>query len=191
MSHSFGARTFSSRLGNHLPLLRSPPAWDVAGRRVFVCENPNLVAIAADRWGPGCAPLVCTDGMPAAAQRTLLQQLLRSGASLRCHADFDWAGLRIANQLLRHAGAAPWRMGVADYEAAARAANAASATSATSAASTGEGASLQQPQSQRSSSLSSERRVASAAAASPAVVDLLVVYTPAAGTTPRSSRPFR
>lgn len=102
-------------------LLRARPEWAVAGRTVFVCENPNLLAIAAEQLGTSCSPLVCTDGMPAAAQRTLLQQLVRSGARLRYHGDFDWAGVRIANHLLRHAGAAPWRMGVADYEAAARA----------------------------------------------------------------------
>lgn len=96
-------------------LLRERPAWPVAGRSVYVCENPNLLAIAADRLGSRCAPLVCSDGMPAAAQRTLLQQLARCGARLRCHADFDWAGLRIASQLLSHPGATPWRMGSADY----------------------------------------------------------------------------
>jgi len=100
-------------------LLRAAPAWPVDARTVFVCENPNLVAIAAERLGTRCAPLVCTDGMPAAAQRTLLQQLLRSGARLRCHVDFDWAGVRIANHLLREAGATAWRMGAADYDAAA------------------------------------------------------------------------
>ncbi|WP_213954908.1 MULTISPECIES: TIGR02679 family protein [unclassified Variovorax] len=103
-------------------LLRAAPRWDVADRTVFVCENPNLLAIAAEQLGTRCAPLICTDGMPAAAQRTLLQQLVRSGARLRYHGDFDWAGLRIANHVLRHAGAAPWRMGMADYETAARAA---------------------------------------------------------------------
>jgi uncharacterized protein (TIGR02679 family) len=106
-------------------LLRDTLQWAVAGRTVFVCENPNLLAIAAEQLGTRCAPLVCTDGMPSAAQRTLLQQLVRCGASLRCHADFDWAGVRIANYLLRHAGAAPWRMGIADYEAAAGAARSA------------------------------------------------------------------
>jgi len=66
-------------------LLRSPPRWDVANRKVYVCENPNMVAIAADRWGPDCAPLVCTDGMPAAAQRCLLSQLAKAGAQLCYH----------------------------------------------------------------------------------------------------------
>ena len=99
-------------------LLRSPPAWRVNGRPVFVCENPNLLAIAADRLGPRCAPLVCTDGMPAAAQRTLLAQLAGAGASLRYHGDFDWPGLRIGNQMLREHAAVPWRFGAGDYRAA-------------------------------------------------------------------------
>jgi uncharacterized protein (TIGR02679 family) len=100
-------------------LLRSPPRWDVEGRDVYVCENPNLLAIAADRWGGGCAPLICTDGMPAAAQRCLLSQLARAGARLRYHGDFDWPGLRIGNHVMREHGAEPWRFGAADYLAAA------------------------------------------------------------------------
>lgn len=90
-------------------LLRSPPAWAVADVTVYVCENPNLMAIAADRVGARCAPLVCTDGMPAAAQRTLLAQLAQAGARLRYHGDFDWAGLRIANHVMRTWEARPWR----------------------------------------------------------------------------------
>lgn len=101
-------------------LLRSPPAWDVAEKRIFVCENPNLVAIAADRSGRDCAPLVCTDGMPAAAQRALLSQLALSGARLCYHGDFDWPGLRIANHVMREYGAGPWRFNSTDYVAAVR-----------------------------------------------------------------------
>ncbi|MEJ8823265.1 TIGR02679 family protein [Variovorax humicola] len=100
-------------------LLRTPPRWAVAGHTVFVCENPNLVAIAADRLGMGCAALVCTDGMPAAAQRTLLTQLAQAGARLRYHGDFDWPGVQIGNHVMRAWRAVPWRFGVADYEAAA------------------------------------------------------------------------
>lgn len=99
-------------------LLRSPPRWDAMGRTVFVCENPNLLAIAADRWGAGCAPLVSTDGMPAAAQRCLLSQLAKAGARLRYHGDFDWPGLRIGNHIMREHGAEPWRFGAIDYLAA-------------------------------------------------------------------------
>ncbi|MBA2239583.1 MAG: TIGR02679 family protein [Lysobacter sp.] len=101
-------------------LLRSPPEWVVQGRTVFVCENPNLLAIAADHLGAGCAPLVCTDGMPAAAQRTVLAQLARAGATLRYHGDFDWAGMRIGNHVMREHGAGPWRFDASDYRNALR-----------------------------------------------------------------------
>jgi uncharacterized protein (TIGR02679 family) len=96
-------------------LLRSPQALAVDGRPVYVCENPNIVAIAADRLGARCAPLICTDGMPAAAQRTLLTQLARAGARLLYHGDFDWPGLRIANLVIRSFRAEPWRLGAGDY----------------------------------------------------------------------------
>jgi uncharacterized protein (TIGR02679 family) len=96
-------------------LLRHPPDWDVVGHDVFICENPNIVAIAADRLGALCAPLVCTDGMPSAAQQALLAQLAASGARLRYHGDFDWAGLAIGNFVMREFGAEPWRFQTADY----------------------------------------------------------------------------
>ena len=99
-------------------LVRVPPVWAVNGVTVFVCENPNLVAIAADRLGAASAPLVCTDGMPAAAQRTLLTQLERAGARLMYHGDFDWAGLQIANHVMRTWHANLWRFGAKDYEVA-------------------------------------------------------------------------
>ena len=98
-------------------LMRSAPIWGVASRDVFVCENPNLVAIAANALGAQCAPLVCTDGMPAAAQRALLSQLAMAGARLRYHGDFDWPGIAIANTVIEAFGAAPWRFGAADYQA--------------------------------------------------------------------------
>lgn len=99
-------------------LLRDPPAWQVAGRRVFVCENASIVAIAADRLGTRCAPLVCTDGMPGAAQQTLLRQLAACGAQLHYHGDFDWPGLQIGNFVMRAFGALPWRFGAEDYDSA-------------------------------------------------------------------------
>ena len=96
-------------------LLRSPPTWSVGGRSVFVCENPNLLASAAEHLGARCAPLVCTDGMPAAAQRSLLNQLAEAGAVLRYHGDFDWPGLRIGTHVMRRHHAQPWRFGADDY----------------------------------------------------------------------------
>ena len=89
---------------------------------MFVCENPNIVSIAADRLGERCAPLVCTEGMPAAAQRALLSQLSDSGGRLRYHGDFDWPGLRIAGHVMRSWRAETWRFAAVDYEAAVAAA---------------------------------------------------------------------
>ncbi|MDO1528510.1 TIGR02679 family protein [Fulvimonas sp. R45] len=99
-------------------LLRQPPTWPVAGCRVHVCENPDIVAIAADRLGASCAPLVCTDGMPAAAQRILLDQLAAAGARLCYHGDYDWPGIGIGNFVMRTWRASPWRFGAFEYRAA-------------------------------------------------------------------------
>jgi uncharacterized protein (TIGR02679 family) len=99
-------------------LLRSDPVWSVKGRDIYVCENPNLLAIAADKLGVNCAPMVCTEGMPAAAQRTIIQQLAIAGGRLRYHGDFDWPGLRIGNHVMREFGAVPWRFDAKEYLAA-------------------------------------------------------------------------
>jgi uncharacterized protein (TIGR02679 family) len=99
-------------------LLRDPPAWDVSGRRVYVCENPSILSIAADRLGVDCAPLICTNGMPAAAQQTLLRQVVACGASLVYHGDFDWAGIRIGNFVMRELQASAWRFSAQDYDVA-------------------------------------------------------------------------
>jgi uncharacterized protein (TIGR02679 family) len=108
------------RLGDpvHLSLralLRTSPQWAVESRAVFVCENPAVVAMAADRLGSRAAPLVCTDGMPSAAQRTLLSQLSAAGARLRYHGDFDWPGIGIGNFVMRSFRAEPWRFDSAHY----------------------------------------------------------------------------
>lgn len=91
---------------------------DPAMRIVFICENPSVVSAAAREVGPLCRPLICTNGQPASAVRLLLSQLHRAGAELRCHADFDWAGLRIVDQLVRGHSAIPWRMSAGEYRAA-------------------------------------------------------------------------
>jgi uncharacterized protein (TIGR02679 family) len=96
-------------------LLRTPIAWSVADQPVYVCENPNIVSIAADRLGSSCAPLICTDGMPAAAQRVLLKQLADAGAELLYHGDFDWAGVHIANNVMKLCECSHWRFGTQDY----------------------------------------------------------------------------
>jgi uncharacterized protein (TIGR02679 family) len=91
---------------------------DSAARVVYICENPSVVSAAAREIGSRCQPLVCTNGQPASAARLLLSQLHQAGAELRCHADFDWAGLRIADQLMREYAVIPWRMSAAAYNQA-------------------------------------------------------------------------
>ncbi|MDJ0345972.1 TIGR02679 family protein [Streptomyces sp. H10-C2] len=85
---------------------------------IFVCENPAVLRAAAAELGERSAPLVCTEGVPSAACRRLLDSAVRAGARLRVRADFDWAGLRIAGSVLDAPGSAPWRMFAADYRAA-------------------------------------------------------------------------
>ena len=79
-----------------------------ANEEVFVCENPGVVAAAADALGQRCAPLVCTEGLPSTAAVALLRQLCDGGARVRFHADFDGAGIRIGNLLVEWFHAAPW-----------------------------------------------------------------------------------
>lgn len=100
-------------------LVRDPPRRPGGTAAVYVCENPAVVAAAADRLGPSCPPLVCTRGQPNAAVLTLLRLLSEGGAVPRYHGDFDWGGLRIANALLRRLRWRPWRYTAADYRAAA------------------------------------------------------------------------
>ncbi len=101
-------------------LLREPPTFGsaMAGRTVYVCENPTVVAAAANRLGANAAPLVCVEGQPRTATRLLLDRLATSGAHLAYHGDFDWAGIHIGNLVVRRHGAAPWRFSSADYRAA-------------------------------------------------------------------------
>jgi uncharacterized protein (TIGR02679 family) len=101
-------------------LLRHPPRFSprLTGPRVFVCENPSIIAAAADRLGARSAPLVCIEGQPRTAARLVLQALRAAGITLQYHGDFDWPGIAIANLILREYGAEPWRMSALDYRAA-------------------------------------------------------------------------
>jgi uncharacterized protein (TIGR02679 family) len=85
---------------------------------VWVCENPVVLALAADRLGPRCPPLICTSGQPGAAVMTLLRRLAAAGAHLVHHGDFDWGGIRIGNVLNARLPVAPWRFDASAYERA-------------------------------------------------------------------------
>jgi uncharacterized protein (TIGR02679 family) len=99
---------------------------------VWICENPVVVAAAADELGSRCPPLVCVGGQPSAAGWRLLDLLAADGAKFRYHGDFDWGGIRIANAVRQRVeqGQArwqPWRYDRDAYEAATTAAQAAQA----------------------------------------------------------------
>jgi len=97
-------------------------AWAAAGTTVSVCENPQVLQAAARAGTTGA--LVCTSGNPASAAWVLLRGLIKQGALLRYHGDFDWPGVAIAGRILA-AGAQPWRMSAGDYEDAVAAASSA------------------------------------------------------------------
>lgn len=82
---------------------------------LFVCENPAVVAAAADRLGPRCRPLLCVEGQPGSAARVLLDS---AGPRVRYHGDFDWPGLRIGAEVLTRTGGRPWRFDAVAYAAA-------------------------------------------------------------------------
>ncbi|ONH31512.1 TIGR02679 family protein [Pseudofrankia asymbiotica] len=85
---------------------------------VFVCENPIVLASAADELGRDTPPLVCAGGQPSAAVLGLLELLADQGASFAYHGDFDWGGLRIAGGLRERVDWRPWRYDAEAYLAA-------------------------------------------------------------------------
>lgn len=84
--------------------------------RVRICENPVVVAAAADELGADCEPLVCVGGQPSAAAWRLLEFLKAGGAEFAYHGDFDWGGVRIAEAVRQRTGWRPWRYDRQAYE---------------------------------------------------------------------------
>lgn len=99
--------------------LRQVTAWVPSrptGGRMFACENPAVVAAAADELGERCPPMVCVDGVPSTAALVVMSGLVGTGAVARYHGDFDWRGLAIAAVLARKIPRLePWRFGATDY----------------------------------------------------------------------------
>ncbi len=91
--------------------------------RVRMCENPAIVAAAADELGARCQPLVCVGGQPSAAVWRLLELLAAGGAQFDYHGDFDWGGVRIAGAVLQRVNWRPWRYNHQAYQAAVSAAH--------------------------------------------------------------------
>jgi uncharacterized protein (TIGR02679 family) len=90
---------------------------------VRICENPVVVAAAADELGARCQPLVCVGGQPSAAVWRLLELLAVGGAQFDYHGDFDWGGVRIARSVLQRVNWRPWRYDHQAYQAAVSAAH--------------------------------------------------------------------
>src|ERR1700757_1386584 len=93
---------------------------------VRICENPVVIAAAADELGSRCPPLVCVGGQASAAGWRLLDMLASGGAEFRYHGDFDWGGIRIASAVRQRVGQGqprwhPWRYDRDAYEAVAMA----------------------------------------------------------------------
>lgn len=86
---------------------------------LYVCENPSIVASAAERLAVNSRPLVCLEGQPNLAALRLLHLAGRAGWILAYHGDFDWGGIRIANQLFQEIGFTPWRFDTKNYLTAA------------------------------------------------------------------------
>lgn len=89
--------------------------WVEPGKRVWACENPQVLQAAAGEGVRG--PLLCLGGNPATVGAILVDALVAGGAELRYHGDFDPAGVSIAGRLYRR-GVRPWRMFAADYRRA-------------------------------------------------------------------------
>lgn len=98
-------------------LRASDPVGDIA-EKVWVVENPSVLATALARFGPACPPMICVSGWPSSAAVVLLDQLATAGTTLHYHGDLDGEGLRIAANLVSRFGAVPWRMTCTDYLAA-------------------------------------------------------------------------
>ncbi|HEY3733967.1 MAG TPA: TIGR02679 family protein [Streptosporangiaceae bacterium] len=90
---------------------------------VRICENPVVVAAAADELGADCQPLVCVGGQPSTAVWRLLELLAAGGAEFGYHGDFDWGGVRIARAVLDKVSWRPWSYDRRAYEAAVSAAH--------------------------------------------------------------------
>lgn len=91
---------------------------------VRLCENPVVVAAAADDLGSDCPPLVCVNGRPSTAVWRLLELLQAGGGSFAYHGDFDWGGIGIATAIYERVGWTPWMYDTAAYEAACHAGSA-------------------------------------------------------------------
>ena len=96
----------------NLHALLSYPVRVPPESRLLVVENPQMVESAVRRGIPAC--VIATSGGPSEAVKTLVGQMLKSGASVWFHADFDQGGFKTSSVLYR-VGCRPWMMSSVDY----------------------------------------------------------------------------
>ena len=102
-------------LHTSLLALHRHPVSVPADTQVLAVENPRLVEAAAER-GLACC-VVATNGNPATAVTTLLEQMRASGATVWYHGDFDAAGIAICRRM-HDSRCRPWMMAARDYRSA-------------------------------------------------------------------------
>ena len=66
---------------------------------VYVCENPAVVAAAANALGALSRPLICTNGRPSCATRRLIAGLASAGVTMWIRADDDHVGQQIVEEV--------------------------------------------------------------------------------------------
>jgi len=91
-------------------LTKHPPR--LAPQDLYVCENPAVLRMAAERLGAASAPLIATEGYPSAAFWRLIE---RATGAVFARADLDKEGLEIASAVLSRTGGRPWRMDTSTY----------------------------------------------------------------------------
>ena len=86
-------------------------------QKIYICENPSLVAMAASRYTDQQVQhaLICTEGQLTTSGHLLLRKLHSEGLQMLAHGDFDWPGLRMVQHLITKYHVAPWRFGAQDY----------------------------------------------------------------------------
>lgn len=87
--------------------------WGVS--RLYVVENPAMLALATGELGTRTPPMICSAGWPTAAVTELVCLLTARGAVAHYHGDLDGEGIRIAAHLIDLTGVRPWRMTTNDY----------------------------------------------------------------------------
>lgn len=114
-------RRFSPYLGlaRETVLFAEPVRIPEAGMLVVENLAPFEACCRGEVAGVGEALVVWSAGYPGRAVRSLVESVSSRGAKVRCFADMDLDGVRIARLVASWCKAAfePWRMGPADFEA--------------------------------------------------------------------------